>query len=141
MRRFVLAAASILALPFSASGQSEGVTVERIVRPGNRVIFVSKPTTNDMQCQSINASTTTPQIAGRLGRTILAEALVYTGNTVGYVFLISYANGPHEVYFSSYMRRECILDETQSHKRVFVGENRFNDAKAYYHSLFNELSE
>ena len=141
MRRIVLAAATILASTFSALGQSEQMSVVQIPRQGGRIIFVHKPTTHNMQCPTINANNTTPLVAQRLGRTIFAEALVHSSNAVGYVFLISYSHGPHEVYFSSYTQRDCILDESQSHKRVFLGDTRFNEAKAYYLSLINELSE
>ncbi len=141
MRRLVLVASTIFALTFSASGQSEEMTIEQITRPGGRIFFVFKPMTNNTQCPSISASATTPQLAPRLGRIILAEALVYGSNAVGYVFLISHANGAHEVYFSSYTQRACALTESQSHNRFFATDNRFNEAKAYYHSLFNELSE
>jgi hypothetical protein len=141
MRRLVLLASTIFALTFSASGQSEEMTIEQITRPGGRIIFAFKPTTNNMQCPSINARVTTPLMAPRLGRIILAEALVYGSHSVGYVFLIWYPNGAHEVYFSSYTLRDCTLTESQSHNRFFVTDNRFDEAKAYYHSLFNELSE
>jgi len=141
MRRTVLVAATTLALTFSAVGQSEQGTIEPIPRQGGRIIFVFKPTTNDMKCPSINANAITPQVAPRLGRTIFAEALVYGSDAVGYVFLISYAHGPFEVYFSSYTQKACALTESQSHNRVFVGDDRFKEAKAYYHDLFNQLSE
>src|SRR5262245_10608808 len=141
MRRIVLGSAAILAVAFPAIGQPEEMTVERLIRPGNRTIFASKPVSDTRECPTIDARETTPLKAPRLGRTVLAEALVYTDNTVGYVFLISYANGPHEVYFSSYTKRKCALDETQSHGRVFVGDDRFKQARTYYHNLFNELTE
>ena len=105
------------------------------------MIFVFKPTTDTMPCPSVDARAITPALAPRLGRTIFAEALVYGSNAVGYVFLISYGNGAHEVYFSSYTQRACALTESQSHQRVFVTDNRFNEAKAYYHSLLSELLE
>jgi hypothetical protein len=141
MRRIVLGAATTLALTFSAVGQSEQMSVVQIPRQGGRIIFVHKPTTHNMQCPTINANNTTPLVAQRLGRTIFAEALVHSSNAVGYVFLISYSHGPHEVYFSSYTQRDCFLDESQSHKRVFLGDTRFDEAKAYYLSLINELSD
>jgi hypothetical protein len=141
MRRIVLVASTIFALTSMAFAQSEQMTIEQIPRQGGRIIFVYKPATNDVPCRSINASALTPQVAPRLGRTILAEALVYCSNAVGYVFLSSYVNGPYEVLFASYTQRACVLAEAQSHDRFFVGDNRFNEAKAYYHSLFNELSE
>jgi hypothetical protein len=141
MRRIVLAASTILALTVSAAAQSEEGTIEQIARPGGRIIFVFKPATNTMQCPSIDTRAITPQVAPRLGRTIFAEALVYGRNAVGYVFLISYGAGFHEVYFASYTQRACVLDESQSRGRAFVGDDRFNEAKAYYHSLLNELSE
>jgi hypothetical protein len=130
-------------LPASTSpalAQSDQPAIERIARPGGRIIFVFKPTTSDTACPSLDASAITPQLAPRLGRTIFAESLVYNGNTVGYVFLISYSTGFHEVYFARYTQKACALTESQSHKRAFVGD-RFNEATAYYHSLFNELSE
>src|SRR2546428_13967153 len=65
MRRLVLVASAIFALTFSASGQSEEMTIEQITRPGGRVIFVFKPTTNNMQCPAIDARATTPQLAPR----------------------------------------------------------------------------
>jgi hypothetical protein len=80
-------------------------------------------------------------MAPRLGRTIFAESLVYGRNAVGYVFLTSYENGYFEVYFASYTQRACVLTESQSRGRGFAGEDRFNEAMAYYQSLFNELSE
>ena len=141
MRRIVLAAATILASAFSALGQSEQMSVVQIPRQGGRIIFVHKPTTHNMQCPTINANNTTPLVAPRLGRTIFAEALVHSSNAVGYVFLLTYPNGAYEVYFSSYTQRDCVLDETQSHKRAFLGDTRFNEAKAYYLSLINELSD
>jgi hypothetical protein len=137
----ILVASTIFALTFPASGQSEEMSVVQIPRQGGRIIFVHKPTTHNMQCPTINANNTTPLVAPRLGRTIFAEALVHSSNAVGYVFLISYSHGPHEVYFSSYTQRDCFLDESQSHKRVFLGDTRFNEAKAYYLSLINELSD
>jgi len=72
------------------------------------------------------------------GRTILRKHSIQQ-QRVGYVFLISYRYGTHEVYFSSYTQRACALTESQSHQRVFVTDNRFNEAKAYYHSLLSEL--
>jgi hypothetical protein len=157
MRRIVLISATIVALAFPgvsqslgqglgqslspSLGQSEEMTVERLSRPGNRTIFVSKAASDDMPCQTVDAREITPQKAPRLGRTVLAEALVYTDNTLGYVFLISYANGPQEVYFASYTKRNCVIGEVQSHGRVFVGDDRFKQARIYYHSLFNELTE
>jgi hypothetical protein len=60
---------------------------------------------------------------------------------VGYVFLISYGLGYYEVYFASYTQRACALNESQSRGRMFAGDDRFSEAKAYYHRLFNELSE
>jgi hypothetical protein len=141
MRRIVLAAASILATTFAASAQSEDVTIEAMRRPQNRVLFIARPTADDKPCESVDASRITPQVAPRLGRTIFAESLVYNGNVVGYVYLISHANGPHEVYFASFTQDACTLKESQTHKRVFVGETRFDEAKSYYQSLFNELSE
>ena len=51
------------------------------------------------------------------------------------------AHGVYEVYFSSYTRRACAVIESQSHKRAFVTDNRFDEAKAYYHTLLNELTE
>jgi hypothetical protein len=141
MRRIVLVASTIFALTFPALGQSEQLTIERIPRQGGRIIFVLKPATDDTHCTTLNANAITPQLAPRLGRTIFAEALVYNNNTVGYVFLISYGSGPHEVYFATYTQRSCTLTEAQSHKRAFIGDDRFNEAKAYYHDLFNELSE
>ena len=116
--RLVLASATMLALAIPALGQSEEMTVERLTRPGNRTVFVSKPKEDTQQCPTIDARETTPLKAPRLGRTVLAEALVYTDSTVGYVYLISYANGPHEVYFSSYTKKNCSLNEAQSHGRV-----------------------
>ena len=141
MRRSVLVASTIFALTLPASGQSEQMSVVQIPRQGGRIIFVHKPTTHNMQCPTINASNTTPQVAPRLGRTIFSEALVHSRNAVGYVFLLTYPNGAYEVYFSSYTQRDCFLDETQSHKRAFLGDTRFNEAKAYYLSLINELSD
>jgi hypothetical protein len=141
MRRTVLVASTILALTVSAFGQSEQMTMEQIPRVGGRVIFVAKPTTNTTECRSLDASTTTPQIAPRLGRTIVAEALIYNSDAAGYVYLISYGYGPYEVYFSHFTQRFCTLNESQSHKRAFVGDDRFNEAKSYYHSLLNELSK
>ena len=141
MRRIVLTSATIFALALPASGQSGDMTVERLTRPGNRTVFASKPAADTRECPTIDARETTPVKAPRLGRTVLAESLVYTDSAVGYVFLISYANGPHEVYFSSYIKRNCVLDESQTHGRVFVGDDRFKQARAYYHNLFNELSE
>ena len=143
MRRVVLVASTIFALTGSAFGQSENerMTVEQMPRPGGRVLFVHKPTTNNTQCPTIDASAITPQVAPRLGRTIFAEALVHSGNTVGYVYLILWAHGVYEVYFSSYTRRACAVTESQSHKRAFVTDNRFDEAKAYYHTLLNELTE
>jgi len=146
MRHIVLASATMVAVTLSgfvlpSAVQSQDMTIERVTRPGNRNIFVFKPVSDDTQCQTVDARETTPQKAPRLGRSVLAESLVYTDTTVGYVFLISYANGPHEVYFASYTKRNCSLDETQSHGRVFVGDDRFKQARIYYHNLFNELSE
>ena len=145
MRRIVLASATILALVLPGLsqplGQSEEMTVERLTRPGNRTVFVSKLVTDTRECPTLDVRETTPFKAQRLGRAVLAEALVYTDSTVGYVFLIAYANGPHEVYFSSYTKRNCALDEAQSHGRVFVGDDRFKQARLYYHSLFTELTE
>jgi hypothetical protein len=146
MRRTVLAAFTIFALTSSGFGQSEQMTIKQISREqlprlGNRTLFVHTPTTNSTECASISSNAITPQVAPRLGRTILAEALVYSKSTVGYVFLISYQHGPYEVYLASYTQRACALTESQSHSRVFAGDNPFNEAKAYYHELFNELSE
>ena len=146
MRRIVLtsailASAAIVALTFPAVGQSEDMTVERLTRPGNRTVYAIKPTADTRECPTIDARETTPLKAPRLGRIVLAEALVYTDSTVGYVYLIAYGNGPHEVYFSSYTKKNCSLDEAQSHGRVFVGDDRFKQARLYYHNLFNELSE
>jgi hypothetical protein len=141
MRHIVLVASTILALASSAFGQSEEMTVEQITRQGSRVLFVFKPKTNNQECRAVSANAITPQVAPRLGRTILAESLVYSKNAVGYVYLISYAHGPYEVYFASYTQRACTLTEAQSHGRVFAGDNPFNEAKIYYHELFNELSE
>jgi len=143
MRCIVLLVSMIFALTFPALGQSEPMTIEQmqIPRLGGRTIFVLKPTTDNVQCPSIDPRATTQWMAPRLGRTILAEALVYSSNAVGYVFLVSYGNGAHEVYFSSYTQRACALTESQSHQRVFVTDNRFNEAKAYYHSLLSELLE
>jgi hypothetical protein len=141
MRRIVLVASTIFGLTSAASGQSEETTIVQIPRLGSRVLFAFKPAANKMECPSINANAITPQVAPRLGRTILAEALVHTKKAVGYVFLISYANGPYEVYFSSYTPRDCALTESQSHGRVFVGVDPFKESRIYYHDLFNELSE
>jgi hypothetical protein len=141
MRRTVLLASAILAWTSGAFGQSEEMTIEQIPRPGGRVMFVAKPTSNDVQCTTLDAGATTPSIATRLGRTILAEALIYNSNAVGYVYLISYGIGPYEVYFSRYTKRACVLTESQSSKRAFIGDNRFHEAKLYYHDLFNQLSE
>ena len=157
MRRIVLASATILAMvlpltpPASSqslgqslgqpSGPSEGMVVERLTRPGNRTVFASRLATDTQPCPTIEGRETTPLRAPRLGRTVLAEALVYTDSTVGYVYLIAYANGPHEVYFSSYTKSNCRLEEAQSHGRVFVDDDHFKQARLYYHSLFNELTE
>ena len=157
MRRIVLASATLLASSFSGMsptlsqllgqsdvqpwGSSEGMVVERLTRPGNRTVFASRLATDTQPCPTIEGRETTPLRAPRLGRTVLAEALVYTDSTVGYVYLIAYANGPHEVYFSSYTKSNCRLEEAQSHGRVFVGDDHFKQARLYYHSLFNELTE
>ena len=161
MRRIVLASATILALVAllllpsglpalsQAVGQSlgqrlgpgDGMVVERLTRPGNRTVFVSKQATDNETCSTLDMRETTPLKAPRLGRTVLAEALVYTDTTVGYVYLIAYSNGPHEVYFSSYTKTNCRVDEAPSHGRVFVGDDHFKQARSYYHNLFNELSE
>src|SRR5205085_6594828 len=123
------ACATLLALTLPGFGQSEEMMVERLTRPGNRTVYAFKPRQDTQECQTIDARETTPLKAPRLGRIVLAEALVYTDNTVGYVYLISYANGPHEVYFSSYTKRNCALGEAQSHGRVFVGDDRFKQAR------------
>jgi hypothetical protein len=141
MRRIVLVASTICAMASSAFAQSEQMTIEQIPRQGGRIIFVYKPVTNNQECRAVGANAITPQVAPRLGRTILAESLVYSKNAVGYVFLISHVHGPYEVLFASYTQRACVLTEALSHDRFFVGDNRFNEAKAYYHSLFTELSE
>ena len=161
MRRIVLASATILALvallllpsglpALSQSlgqsfgqrlGPTEGMVVERLTRPGNRTVYVSKQATDTEPCPTLDMRETTPLKAPRLGRTVLAEALVYTDTTVGYVYLLTYSNGPHEVYFSSYTKTNCRLDEAQSFGRVFVGDDHFKQARLYYHSLFNELTE
>ena len=157
MGRIVLASATILALVLSSTpsalsqssgqaagqppGASEGTVVERLTRPGNRTVFATRLATDTQPCPTIEGRETTPLRAPRLGQTVLAEALVYTDTNVGYVYLISYANGPHEVFFSSYTKNNCRLEETQSHRRVFVGGDHFKQARLYYHSLFNELTE
>jgi hypothetical protein len=141
MRRIVLISATLLALAFPALGQSEDMTIEQLTRPGNRIVFANKLKSDTRECPTIDARETTPLKAPRLGRTVHAEALVYTDSTVGYVYLLAYGNGPYEVYFSSYTKMNCRLDEAQSHGRVFVGDDRFRQARSYYHNLFNELSE
>jgi hypothetical protein len=141
MRCIVLAACAMVAMSFPAMAQSEPVTVEQLPRFGGRALFIYKPATGRTDCPTIDASAITPLVAPRLGRTILAEALVYGTNNVGYVFLVSWATeGPFEVYLSSYTQRACALRESQSHQRYFFAGN-FNEAKSYYHSLFTELSE
>src|SRR5437016_4850395 len=110
MRRIVLASATLLAsvLPVTPpalsqslgpsfgppSGPPEEMIVERLTRPGNRTVFASRLATDTQPCPTLEGRETTPLRAPRLGRTVLAEALVYTDSTVGYVYLIAYANGP-----------------------------------------------
>lgn len=139
MHRIALLVALMLASIFPAGAQSEQGTIESILGPRNRMTFVFKPATNKLNCPSIDMSATTPQKAQRLGQTIFAEALLYW-NTIGYLFLISNDNGPHEVYLATYTQRACAVDEARLHWRGFTGENRFSDAKAYYHSLLHEFS-
>jgi len=161
MQRIVLASATILTLALPTmlastppamsqslgqsvggpSGPPEGMVIERLTRPGNRTVFATRLATDTQPCPTIEGRETTPLRAPRLGRTVLAEALVYTDTIVGYVYLLAYANGPHEVYFSSYTKNNCRLEEAQSHGRVFVGDDHFKQARLYYHSLFNELTE
>jgi hypothetical protein len=140
MRRIMFASAILAGSIVSADSQFEEGTIEPIVAPRNRMIFVFKPARQNTNCSSIDTTATTPEKAQGMKQTIFAEALVY-GKNFGYVFFIANSNGRHEVYFASYTLRGCAIDEAQNHKMVFMGENRFNEAKAYYHTLLNELSK
>ena len=84
MRRIVLAAATIIGLTVPVLGQS--ATMVQIPSLGGRTLFVVKPPTETAECPSLNVNAITPWVVPRLGRTILADALVYS--LVGVVFFL-----------------------------------------------------
>lgn len=93
----------------------------------------------DQKCARFDASAMIPKRAKILNQIILGEALI--PNKVGYVYWLSNKDGSHEVFFTYYLIRNCVVTENRTDFRQFDGEKRFESAKEYYSQTVKQLLE
>ena len=70
---------------------------------------------------------------------IFAE--VFIPKRAGYVYWLSYRDGPHEVIYTSYTIINSVVVETTEERRAFDGDTRFNDAREDYNQTVKRLLE
>jgi hypothetical protein len=71
--------------------------------------------------------------------TIIGEAFI--PNKPGYVYWLSKADGAHEVFFTSYLIRNCVVTENSTHFQQFDGEKTFERAREYYIHTLKQMLE
>jgi hypothetical protein len=123
----------------AASAQERG-TLDFVVNPAeNTILHVFKPDSNNGNCSGLDTRSLTVQSLKSAKRTLWANSLkIENGVPQGYVIWISEANGPHHVLVANYTLRGCALVESQRDIKIFVGDSRLKEARAYYERLLKE---
>ena len=107
----------------------------RLISEGPRIYLALQPK-GDRECERLNSDAMIQNRAAALNQRIFAE--VFIPKRAGYVYWLSYPDGPHEVIYTSYTIINCVVVETTEERRAF---ERFNDAREDYNQTVKRLLE
>ncbi len=96
-----------------------------------RLFTIMRPSVGE-RCEKPDFGAIPANRVKRAEQVIVAESF---NPPVGYVYWISNANGPHEVYYATFVLRGCVVVERRYEEKQFDGPKKQEDAKSYYLTL------